>query len=173
MKQVIVMYHILRLLDALMLLTEGLNISSLAESEINTEVILSLQSSFAVAVQQINRETFETTGQTLAATFGDDSRVQRDLAIDAINLEFSNSSMTIINSTASITLPGILFNNISNTSGLIHFVFLTDTLFLRRNKNYREVGSIIVAASITGTTISGLNDQPIILHFLRNPVSSS
>ena len=56
--------------------------------------------------------------------------------------------------TAAINLPRNLLNglpNIINNTRITHSVFITDSLFLRRDDNFQEVGSIIISAAVEGT----------------------
>ena len=75
--------------------------------------------------------------------------------------------------TASIRLPNNLFSavlNVTNNTRITHSVFLSDNLFLRRENNNKEVGGIIISASVVGSdSINALN-PPIAIRFLKNPV---
>ena len=134
--------------------------------ENETQVILTRES-FAVAVQEVEPGQFD--GLTFSADVAngfDDTNSQ----LDTNSLSFSETDDAI----GSLSLPRTLFNNINtsrNNTRITQSVFLTDSLFLRREKNFSEVGGIILAASVVGNSVSGL-DPPIQLNFLKNPVSA-
>ena len=77
--------------------------------------------------------------------------------------------------TASISLPNNLFDailNVTNNTRITHAVFLTDSLFLRRENNDMEVGGIIISASLVGSnSVEGI-DPRLNITFLKNPVLS-
>ena len=66
-----------------------------------------------------------------------------------------------------------LFNailNVTNNTRITHAVFLSDSLFLRRENNDMEVGGIIISASLVGSrSVEGV-DPPLNITFLKNPV---
>ena len=131
-----------------------------------TQVVLTRES-FAVAIQEV--ETNQFAGLTFSAdvTNGfDDTSSQLDMN----SLSFSETDDAI----GSLSLPSSLFDNINaskDNTRIIQSVFLTDSLFLRREANFSVVGGIILAASVVGTRITELN-PPIQLSFVKNPVSS-
>ena len=122
--------------------------------------------SFAVAVQEVEPDNFP--GLTFSADVAngfDDTSSQLDMD----SLSFSETDAAI----ASLSLPRSLFDNLNaskNNTRITQSVFLTDSLFLRRENNFSVVGGIIIAASVVGTTLRGL-DPPIQLNFMKNPVS--
>ena len=126
-----------------------------------------IRGSLAVAVQEVEPDNF--LGLTFSAdvTNGfDDTNSQLDMD----SLSFSPETDDAI---ASLSLPSSLFNKINaskNSTRITQSVFLTDSLFLRRESNFSVVGGIILAASVVGTTLIGL-DPPIQLSFVKNPVS--
>ena len=76
--------------------------------------------------------------------------------------------------TAAISLPNNLLRTvptISNCTKITNAVFITDSLFLRRSRNFLEVGSLIIAASVVGRNNLKELDPPVDLRFLVNPVS--
>lgn len=151
---------------------EGVNVTDISSSSSysSDEGFIFLQQSFAVLVQEIDENILNKSGNMLAAHFENDFPTTRDPITTQFRTETTNS-------TAYVILPENLFLNLtdSNTSRLAYFVFLTDSLFLRRNKNEKEVGSVILSINVAGLTsqINGLNDPPVVLNFVRNPVSSS
>ena len=128
-------------------------------------VILS-QSSFAVSVQEANPQEFEP--QVLSVSLGESPFSDPQIQLNEDSLGFS----AVNYSTASIALPQNLFNSLpaSNSSNILHLVFLTDALYLRRNDSSLEVGSIIIAASVADRVIEEV-EPPISITFLKNPVS--
>ncbi len=140
--------------------------------ENETQVVIPLKS-FAVSVQEVQPDDF--AGQTFSALFGSNFDFEDDETINASGLVFTDNA----NATASLTLPSNLFSYLGNNMNLTNMsthpritqsVFLTDSLFLRRENNNLEVGSIIIAAAISGSTVSGL-DPPIALTFVKRQVS--
>ena len=139
--------------------------------ENETQVVIPL-SSFAISVQEIQPEEFN--GQTFSVL---DIEFEIGQMINATDLVLEERP----DATASISVPPNIFShltvtmNMSNvsmntTTRIVHSVYLTDSLFIRRDKNNLEVGSIIVAAAISGgVTVSEL-DPPITLTFVKNQV---
>ena len=131
-------------------------------------VVISLKS-FAVSVQLIDIEEFKQSGQMFGVNFGDFSNDNQSLKSNDLTFGGFNQQPT-----AAINLPRNLLNglpNITNNTRITHSVFITDSLFLRRDDNFQEVGSIIISAAVVGTdTIRGLN-PPVGLSFMINPVS--
>ena len=128
-------------------------------------VILS-QSLFAISVQEVNTQGFES--QTLSVSLGDSPFSDTQTELSEESLSFSAS----MSSTSSITLPQNLFSSLpaSNSSRITHLVFLNNALFLRRNDSSLKVGSIIISASIVNRTVEGL-EPPVSVTFLKNSVS--
>ena len=131
----------------------------------NETIVIIPLNSFAVSVQEVEVAEFE--GQTFSAlldfVFGEDER------IDVDDLVFEESPVA----TTSITLPPTIFMSIpmNTSSRIIHSVFLTDSLFTTRKKTSIEVGSIIISAAIAGNIkVKGL-EPPIMLTFVKSPVS--
>ena len=117
--------------------------------------------SFAVAVLLVDIEDIKLSGLNFSV-------YSREITED--NLSFGTLTE---NPVASISLPNtILYNvtDITNSTRITHSVFLFDSLFLRRNDNHLEVGSVIISASVVGKTLSGLR-HPVSLNFLINSVS--
>ena len=131
-----------------------------------TGPVVLLQSSFAVSVQEVNSQKFES--QVLSVSLGDSpfSGTKNISSEDSLNFSAVNHS------TASITLPANLFDSLpaSNSSRITQLVFLNDALYLRRNESSLEVGSIIIVTSVAEEIIEHL-EPPISLTFLKNPVS--
>ena len=141
--------------------------------ENQTRVVIPLRS-FAVSVQEVQPADFE--GQTFSAILGttfefDEERIN----VDSLVLEKREEA------TVSISIPSGIFmiqplSMVQNrTTRITHTVFLTDLLFITREREMDsqqlEVGSIIISATITGNmTVSGL-DPPIMMVFVKSPVS--
>ena len=146
------------------------SIEEVAESipipENETQVVLTRES-FAVAVQEVELDSFAGLTFSVVVTNGfDDANSQLDMN----SLSFSETDDAI----ASLSLPRSLFNNLNtskNSTRITQSVFLTDSLFLRRERNFSVVGGIILAASVVGTRLTEL-DPPIQLSFVKNPVSA-
>ena len=151
----------IRLLESIQLVAAKIPIP-----ENETGPVILLQTLFAVSVQEVNPQNFES--QVLSVSLGDSpfSKTQDVLREDNLNF------FKVNNSTASITLPKNLFDSFpaSNFSRITQLVFLNDALYLRRNETSLEVGSIIIAASVAEGIIEHL-EPPISLTFLKNPVS--
>ena len=129
-----------------------------------SEPVVITRSAFAISAQQVDIDQFMEMGQTFSANITNFSDVN---SVEYIDLSFD---MRISQSTASLSLPNILFSAISNNTRIINGVFLSDGLFLRRENNDMEVGGIIISASVVGSdSIDGLN-PPVTISFLKNPV---
>ena len=132
----------------------------------NTGPVILPQDSFAVSVQEVGPEEFDM--QSFSASLGSNPFSNHKLELNEDSLVFS----PVTSSTASLTLPQNLFDSssVSNSAHIALSVFLTDALYLRRNKSLLEVGSVVLSASVINQTINQL-DPPISLRFLKNPVS--
>ena len=112
-------------------------------------------------------------GQIFSVNLGNISDLNMNDDIDSNDLSFE---MLTSQSTASLSLPINLFSSISNVTNntrITHAVFLSDSLFLRRQNNNMEVGSIILSASIVGSdSVDGLK-PPVTLRFFKNPVMTA
>ena len=138
----------------------------------DSEPVVIAQRSFAVSVQQVDLEEFSQRGQTFSLNLRNGfSRQNQSLSLDDLSFDRSVSGPR----TGSISLSSSLFSalptDVSNSSRITHAVFVTVSLFLRRNANYLEVGSIIISASVVRVSaLRGIN-PPIGLNFQINPVS--
>ena len=150
-----------RLLDAVQMVTAEIPIPPN-----NTGPVILPQNSFAVSVQEVDPEEFDM--QIFSASLGNNPFSNPNLELNEDNLVFS----PVTSSTASLTLPQNLLDSsrVSNFTRIAQSVFLTDALYLRRNKSLLEVGSVVLSASVINQTIDQL-DPPISLRFLKNPVS--
>ena len=133
-----------------------------------SETVVIAQKSFAVSVQQVDPEEFSKSGQTFSVNLPDFT--QQNISSDDISFEHASASPP----TGSIQLPSSLFSslpdNLSNASRITHAVFVTDSLFLRRNFSYKRVSSVIVSASVVGVeNLNGLS-PPVNLVFQLNSV---
>ena len=133
-----------------------------------SETVVIAQKSFAVSVQQVDLEEFSKSGQTFSVNLPDFT--QQNISSDDVSFERTSASPP----TASIQLPSNLFfflpDNLSNASRITHAVFVTDSLFLRRNFSYKRVCSIIISAGVVGVqNLNGLS-PPVNLVFQRNSV---
>lgn len=142
--------------------------------ENETEVVIPL-TSFAVSVREVEPDEME--GLTFSALFGN--------SFDFSNNEDKINTSSLVfeehqQATASITVPNDLFRdltpliderNMSTPRRIINTVYLTDSLFTPRVETSLRVGSIIVSAAISGgVTVENLS-TPIMLQFLKSPVS--
>ena len=135
-----------------------------------SEPIVIAQKSFAVSIQKVNSEEFTQSGQTFSINyrgFSDDSQ-----SLSSNDLVFGSSSQQ---STAVINLPNnilsVLPNLAKNNTRITHSVFITDSLFLRRNNYNLEVGSVIISTTVVGADTINKLGIPVNLTFLVNPVS--
>ena len=128
-------------------------------------VVIAL-TSFAVSTQQICTDVFNQSGATFSVKSENISN-----GLDSNNVIFGASDQQ---PTAAISLPNNLLStvhNISNCTKITNAVFITDSLFLRRSRNFLEVGSLIISASVVGTNNLRELDPPVDLRFLINSVS--
>ena len=119
------------------------------------------QSTFAVSVQKVDPMTF--TGLNISAVIEsfNDQRIDELM----VNMMMSNER-----STGSLSLPSNLLQK-ANGTRVTMSVFATNSLFLRRDNIYTEVASIVISASVVGTSRVENLDPPVIAEFQRNPVS--
>ena len=138
--------------------------------ENESEIIISL-TSFAIAVQEFNPQTF--TGQVFSAGLGADFIFDKDKPIDLNALMIGKSTSGATMETASLSIPQTIFNSLGkNTTNtrITNSVFLNDALFLgRNNTSVLEVGGIIIAAALSnGRTVENLK-PPVMITFLKKP----
>ena len=158
---------IYRVLEAIESVVEDIPIGNTSEPVVIT------RNTFAVSVQQVDFDQFMEIGQIFSANLGNFSDLNINDDIDSNDLSFE---MLNTQSIASLHLPNNLFSsitNFTNNTRITHAVFLSDSLFLRRENNDMEVGSIIISASIVGSdSVDGLK-PPVTLRFLKNPVMTA
>ena len=145
-----------RLLEAVNLLIDNLPVGD--------ELVVIPQNTFTVSVRSVRSDEFEEKGQFIAAS------------VDNRTVAIAGDNTTSINTTVSVELPDNLVELLPNTSNnsvlhLSNSFFITDSLFLRKDNNDMEVGSIIASVRVSGAYISGLDDPPVKMKFLRDPVS--
>ena len=151
------------MLEAIESVVEGLPITNISEPVIIT------QKSFAVSVQQVDVVEFTQSGQTFSVNYRGFS--DGNGTLNSKDLVFGTTSQQ---HTASISLPHNLLStvpNISNNTRITHSVFTTNSLFLRRNNSFLEIGSVIISTTVVGTDRISELDPPVGLSFLINPVS--
>ena len=110
-------------------------------------------------------------GQNFSANLGDFSNLSMNESIDSSDLSFELRTTT--QATASVRLPSNLFSalpNVTSNTRITHAVFLSDSLFLRRNSNDLEVGGIIISARVVGYNSIQSLDPPVSISFLKNQV---
>ena len=147
-----------RLLGALESVTDNIPI---AENETSTFVS---ETTFAVSVQEIEPDQF--TGLNVTAILGGINITQQ--RIDESALLFN--TFTNEQAAGSLSLPSNLLSK-TNGTRMTLTVFVTDSLFLRRENNDTKVGSIIIAAGVVGKKrVEGLN-PPMVAVFQKDPVS--
>lgn len=145
-----------RLLESIDTLVDSLDVS-----ETQDPVVIA-QDNFAIRVQAVDTMTF--VGQDFTFNLG-----------DADNTQITNRSIFEQNDnkrpTASLALPSTLFSSVNTTNNtrITNTVYTTDALFIRRQTRNREVGSIIVSASIPGVVVIGL-DPPVAMNFSQRSV---
>lgn len=122
-----------------------------------TEPLIISRMRFAVSVQEVDPQEF--AGIMFSA------QVDPDKPLNSSDLSFEPPQKE---PTGAISLPGTLFEQTpQNMTRIATSVFLTDSLFLRRNNNSRVVDSIIIAASVVGVDgVKNLN-PPVQTEFQR------
>ena len=136
------------------------------------------QESFAVAVMDLNPDPNAFEGQDFSINIGDSGTIGED----AISLEGSQqatASLSIPNNTLlrTIMIPSGGVNMSARIPRITNAAYLNDALFVRREeRNDSEVGSIIVAASLSLFSEEGVEDvrvtdldPPIRLVFVKLP----
>ena len=147
-----------RLLGALESVTDNIPI---AENETSTFVS---ETTFAVSVQEIEPDQF--TELNVTAVLGGINITQQ--RIDESALLFN--TFTNEQAAGSLSLPSNLLSKTNGTRVTLT-VFVTNSLFLRRESNDMKVGSIIIAAGVVGKKrVEGLN-PPMVAVFQKDPVS--
>ncbi len=142
-------------------------IESVADSiplQNTTMPVIIARSQFAVSAQEIDTDTFE---QVFSVNIGN---VSNTTSIDSNSLLFIRTN----ESTASILLPNNVLISVGTGSKvrINNAVYLDDSVFLRRNNNDIEVGSIIMSASISSSNKSTF-DPPVMLTFRRSKVMTT
>ena len=136
-----------------------------------SEPVVITRRTFALSVQQVDLDQFMELGQTFSANLGDFSNLNMNESIDSSDLSFELRTTT--QATASVRLPSNLFSavpNVTSNTRITHTVFLSDSLFLRRNSNDLEVGGIIISARVVGYNSIQSLDPPVSISFLKNLV---
>ena len=130
------------------------------ENESQATIVLP---SLAIAVQEIQASNF-TFSAVLGSAFEEIIIENNDLVFDVHQ-----------NATASITIPASVldFNTSIRIIRITSTVYVNDLLFLRREEGSQEVGSIIISASVSSNTSFEDLDPPVLLTFIKNPVSCS
>ena len=147
-----------RLLGALESVTDSIPI---AENETSTFIS---ETTFAVSVQEIEPDQF--TGLNVTAVLGGINITQQ--RIDESALLFN--TFTNEQAAGSLSLPSNLLSKTNGTRVTLT-VFVTNSLFLRRESNDTKVGSIIIAAGVVGKKrVEDLN-PPMVAVFQKDPVS--
>ena len=155
---------IIRILEAIESIAEDIPVENTSEPVVIT------RNTFAVSVQQVDLDETTINDRIFSANLGNFSVLDINENIDPNDLSFETSDNQ---PTASLRLPNNLFSavlNVTNITRITHSVFLSDNLFLRRENDNKEVGGIIISASVVGSdSINALN-PPITIRFLKNPV---
>ena len=154
-----------RILEAIGSIVGDIPIENISKPVVNT------RRTFAVSVQQVDLNQFMEIGQNFSANLGGFSNLNMNESIDSSDLSFEMRTTT--QATASVGLPNSLFSavpNVTSNTRITHAVFLSDSLFLRRDSNDLEVGGIILSASVVGYNSIESLDSPVSISFLKNPV---
>ena len=154
-----------RILEAIGSIVENVPIGNISKPVVIT------RRTFALSAQQVDLNQFMKIGQNFSANLGGFSNLNTNESIDSSELSFEMRMTT--QATASIRLPNNLFSavpNVTNNTRITHAVFLSDSLFLRRDSNDLEVGGIIISASVVGYNSIESLDPPVSISFLKNPV---
>ena len=115
---------------------------------------------FVVSVQQVNFQSFVQDSQTFSVNIGNN----KTLELDDIMVGDTLDSQP----TGSISLPNNLLDtipNISNSTRITNAVFLSDSLFLRRDDKFMKVGSVIISAAVVGIDKIRELNPPVTLNF--------
>ena len=115
---------------------------------------------FAVSVQQVNFQSFLQDGQTFSVNVGDNKTLELDDIMVGDTLDSQ--------ATGSISLPNNLLDsipNISNSTRITNAVFLSDSLFLRRNDKFMKVSSVIISAAVVGIDKIQEINPPVAISF--------
>ena len=120
------------------------------------------QSTFAIAVQKVDPMTFNGLNfSAVSSGFMDQGINNSGLLLNM---------MKSVRSAGSMSLPSNLLQKANGTRVTLS-VFVTNSLFLRRETNYKEVASIILAVGVVGVSkVENLN-PPMVATFRKNPVS--
>ena len=122
-------------------------------------------------------DTSNFQGQTLSIDVGsvqEAMSINRNIREEAI--ETAAGIKAYQNSTASVQIPELIFQDLGQSSGqqrLSYSVFVKDTLFQSSDENQSNltVGSVIVAVRVNGTTASGNLSTSINVTFQASEVS--
>ena len=129
--------------------------------ENETSVVVT-QSTFAIAVQKVDPMTFNGLNfSAVSSGFMDQGINNSGLLLNMMNS---------VRSAGSMSLPSNFLQKANGTRVTLS-VFVTNSLFLRRETNNTEVASIILAAGVVGVNkVENLN-PPMVATFRKNPVS--
>ena len=132
-----------------------------------SEPVVISQTSFAISVQQVDFQKFSRDGQT----FSINNRAHNQSSLFS-GLTFGDSFHS--QPTGSISLPNNLLDSTipKNTTRITNAVFLSDSLFLRRDNEFAEVGSVIISASVLGVGMLKDLNPPVSLMFQIDSVST-
>ena len=154
-----------RILEAIGSIVENVPIGNISKPVVIT------RRTFALSAQQVDLNQFMEIGQNFSANLGGFSNLNTNESIDSSDLSFEMRMTS--QATAAIRLPNNLFSavpNVTNNTRITHAVFLSDSLFLRRDSNDLEVGGIIISASVVRYNSIQSLDPPVSISFLKNPV---
>ena len=115
---------------------------------------------FAVSVQQVNFQSFVQDGQIFSVNIGNNKTLELDDIMVGDTLDSQ--------ATGSISLPNNLLDtlpNISNSTRITNAVFLSDSLFLRRDDKFMKVGSVIISAAVVGIDKIREINPPVAISF--------
>ena len=131
--------------------------------------------SFAIRANDINASSFQ--GETFSVNLGSvEDTMGISSAIREEAIETTPGNITYQNRTASIQVPESVFHELGQAGHqqrLSYAVFLRDTLFQSSDQNQSNltVGSVIVAVTVNGTSMSGNLSTPITVTFQASEVS--
>ena len=134
---------------------------------------------FALQVEKIDPNSFN--GQTFVVDLGSvEEAVNISQGIDEDSLVTTDGILDILtDATASVKLPSTFLDNCTDpetmsevSRRLSYSVFVSDVLFQPENRTRYKVGSIIVAAKTTCSSMNNISSSPIQATFLTSePVS--
>ena len=162
------LFTLFRLLDSLTNFSNKLVIT-------NTTMATFTRTTFAIRVNDINASSFQ--GETFSVNLGSvEETMDISSAIRGEAIVTVPGNTGYQNRTASVQVPRSVFQELGlggDRQRLSYAVFLTDTLFQSSDQNQSNltVGSVIVAVTVNGTSVSRNLSTPITVTLQASEVS--